>query len=123
MLLLSGLGLVHARRTSPATEILSGHRRRTRPGHLPGPRQRPAARRHPSRLATPAGTPRQADSPSSQTRGLAGNTGQAVVVMHTRARPPATSGPAAGTAGHDPPGRANDVPLARRLTSQPKTAW
>jgi hypothetical protein len=32
MLVLSGLGLVHARRTSPATEILSGH-----PAHTPGP--------------------------------------------------------------------------------------
>ena len=32
MLVLSGLGLMHARRTSPATEILSGH-----PAHTPGP--------------------------------------------------------------------------------------
>ncbi len=32
MLVLSGLGLIHARRTSPATEILSGH-----PAHTPGP--------------------------------------------------------------------------------------
>ncbi len=37
MLLLSGLGLVHARRTSPATEILSGH-----PAHAPGPGTAPA---------------------------------------------------------------------------------
>ena len=42
MLVLSGLGLVHARRTSPATEILSGHPAHTpRPGHFPGPRQWP----------------------------------------------------------------------------------
>ena len=32
MLVLSGLGLMHARRTSPATEILSGH-----PAHTPAP--------------------------------------------------------------------------------------
>jgi hypothetical protein len=32
MLVLSGLGLIHARRTSPATEILSGHQ-----AHTPGP--------------------------------------------------------------------------------------
>jgi hypothetical protein len=32
MLVLSGLGLVHARRVAPATEILSGH-----PAHTPGP--------------------------------------------------------------------------------------
>jgi hypothetical protein len=37
MLLLGGLGLVHARRTSPATEILSGH-----PAHAPGPGTSPA---------------------------------------------------------------------------------
>jgi hypothetical protein len=37
MLVLSGLGLVHARRTSPATEILSGH-----PAHTPGPGTSPA---------------------------------------------------------------------------------
>ena len=37
MLVLSGLGLVHARRTSPATEILSGH-----PAHTPGPGTAPA---------------------------------------------------------------------------------
>jgi len=37
MLLLSGLGLVHARRTSPATEILSGH-----PANAPGPGTSPA---------------------------------------------------------------------------------
>ena len=32
VLVLSGFGLVHARRTSPATEILSGH-----PAHTPAP--------------------------------------------------------------------------------------
>jgi hypothetical protein len=32
MLILGGLGLMHARRTSPATEILAGH-----PAHAPGP--------------------------------------------------------------------------------------
>jgi len=32
MLVLSGLGLMHARRTSPATEILSGH-----PAHTSAP--------------------------------------------------------------------------------------
>ena len=37
MLVLSGLGLVHARRTSPATEVLSGH-----PAHTPGPGTSPA---------------------------------------------------------------------------------
>jgi len=39
MLLLSGLGLLHARRVSPEAEILSGHRAHARtPGHFPGPR-------------------------------------------------------------------------------------
>ncbi len=37
MLVLSGLGLMHARRTSPATEILSEH-----PAHAPGPGASPA---------------------------------------------------------------------------------
>ena len=32
MLVLSGLGLIHARRTSPATDMLTGH-----PAHTPGP--------------------------------------------------------------------------------------
>jgi hypothetical protein len=32
MLLPGGLGLIHARRTSPATELLSGH-----PAHTPDP--------------------------------------------------------------------------------------
>jgi hypothetical protein len=36
MLVLSGLGLMHARRTSPATEILSGH-----PAHTPAPATSP----------------------------------------------------------------------------------
>ena len=37
MLILGGLGLMHARRTSPATEILSGH-----PAHISGPGTSPA---------------------------------------------------------------------------------
>ena len=39
MLLLSGLGLMHARRTSPATEILNGHRAN---GRTPVPASSPA---------------------------------------------------------------------------------
>ena len=34
ILILSGLGLMHARRTSPAAEILSGH-----PAHVQAPRR------------------------------------------------------------------------------------
>jgi hypothetical protein len=47
MLVLSGLGLIHARRTSPATEILSGH-----PAHTVGPGTAPA----PANGRQPAGT-------------------------------------------------------------------
>ena len=39
MLVLSGLGLLHARRTSPATEILSGHPAN---GRTPVPASAPA---------------------------------------------------------------------------------
>jgi hypothetical protein len=39
MLVLSGLGLMHARRTSPATEILNGHRAN---GRTPVPASSPA---------------------------------------------------------------------------------
>src|SRR5689334_1312121 len=48
MLVLSGLGLMHARRTSPATEILSGH-----PAHTPAPGTSPvrANGRHPAGTA------------------------------------------------------------------------
>ena len=90
MLVLSGLGLMHARRTSPATEILSGH-----PAHTPGPGTSPVrangqqpstptspphppppvpVRHNNSRRDTPAGRL----PPSCQRHGLAGNTGQAV---------------------------------------------
>jgi hypothetical protein len=53
MLVLSGLGLIHARRTAPATEILNGH-----PAHTPGPAA-PAA--HNGHLA--ATTPASSDTP------------------------------------------------------------
>ena len=52
MLILSGLGLIHARRTAPATEILSGH-----PAGTPDPA--PAA--HNGHLA--AATPASSDTP------------------------------------------------------------
>ena len=98
MLVLSGLGLMHARRTSPATEILSGPRH----AHLPRPAPTasspatPTSPPHPappvpvphdnSRRDTPAGRL----PPAAQTRGLAGHTGQAAVVMHhARPREPA----------------------------------
>jgi hypothetical protein len=54
MLLLGGLGLLHARRTSPATEILSGH-----PAHTPGPGTSPvrANGQHPSDAGLAAAAP------------------------------------------------------------------
>jgi hypothetical protein len=59
MLILGGLGLVHARRTSPATEILSGH-----PAHTPGPGTSPARAngRQPSNAALAAAAPGTADT-------------------------------------------------------------
>jgi hypothetical protein len=77
MLLLGGLGLMHARRTSPATEVLSGH-----PAHTPGPGTSPArangrqpagaAGTRPAQQPLP-GHPGRQTPPSCQTRGLAGN--------------------------------------------------
>jgi hypothetical protein len=54
MLVLSGLGLMHARRTSPATEILSGH-----PAHTPAPGTSPvhANGRQPSDAGLAAAAP------------------------------------------------------------------
>ena len=54
MLVLSGLGLMHARRTSPAAEILSGH-----PAHTSGPGTSPvrANGRQPSDASLAASAP------------------------------------------------------------------
>jgi hypothetical protein len=58
MLLLSGLGLMHARRTSPATEILSGHPAHARtPGTASSPLSDQRSDRQPADDALVAATP------------------------------------------------------------------
>ncbi len=59
MLILGGLGLMHARRTSPATDILSGH-----PGPVPAPGTAPQQTTHSSGNGLPATVPGNSAGPS-----------------------------------------------------------
>ena len=59
MLILGGLGLMHARRTSPATDILSGH-----PGPAPAPGTAPQQTTHSSGNGLPATVPGNSAGPS-----------------------------------------------------------